>query len=99
MSVDEYTDQQGVKWVSPGRAAEIWNEIAKEQGVEASYTRWSVRARRKELGGIETPLGFLYPEEKVRSTKLRPRSTKRPDVAQKNKSRTKQIENEPIRED
>jgi len=89
MTVDEYTDTQGVKWISPGRAAEIWNERAKELGIEAHYTRQSVRARRGKLGGIETPLGFLYSEEKVRSIKLRPRSKRRPDVTAKNISRTR----------
>ena len=89
MSVEEFIDQNGVKWVSPGKAAEIWNERAKEQGVESGYTRWSIRARREELGGMQTPLGFLYPEEKVRSIKIRPHSKKRPDVVQKNKGRRK----------
>jgi len=75
------------KQISASRVADIWNERArKERGIEARYTRFSVRNRRDELDGEETPLGWLYSERKAWSIPLRPRSTGREDRAEANKT-------------
>ncbi|HEX3642697.1 MAG TPA: hypothetical protein VHV10_15535 [Ktedonobacteraceae bacterium] len=75
------------KKISASQVAIIWNKRAKEErGITARYTRYSVRSRRDELDGEETPLGWLYSERKARSITLRPRSTGRKDRAEANKT-------------
>lgn len=72
--------------INAARVAEIWNERARqEKNVESHYTRFSVRARREELNGVQTPIGWLYSEHEARTIALRPRSTGRPDRAEANK--------------
>lgn len=89
MDTEEYIDSEGRKWISPGKVANIWNERARAEGHDSHYTRWSVRQRRKDLSYIQTPLGYLYLESDAYTTKLRARSTRRPDVAKSNKERGK----------
>jgi len=73
--------------ISASQVAVIWNKRAKaEKGVDARYTRFSVRGRRKELDGEETSLGWLYSEKKAWSIPLRPRSSGREDRAEANKT-------------
>jgi hypothetical protein len=72
--------------INAARVAEIWNERARERGIEARYTRFSVRSRRDALDGEETPIGWLYSEQKAWSIPLRPRSKGRPDRAEANKT-------------
>lgn len=68
------------KKINAARVAEIWNERARtEKNVESHYTRFSVRGRREELDGEETPIGWLYSEHKARTIALRPRINQRPD--------------------
>jgi hypothetical protein len=86
---EEYVDPEGRKWISASQVAEIWNERAKAKGQGSNYTRWSVRQRRKDLQSMQTPLGYLYLESDALAVELRPRSSKRPDVAQANKDRAK----------
>lgn len=73
MRLTEYTDEHGVKWITPARAAEIWNERAiKEYGKdEAHYTRWSV-SQRKGLKTLILPGGRLYREDDIQKIPLRP---------------------------
>lgn len=74
------------KKISAAMVADIWNERAKqEKNVESHYTRFSVRSRREELKGEETPIGWLYSEREARRIPLRPRSTGRPDLIEQNK--------------
>lgn len=81
---------QDDKLISAAQVAKIWNERARtERDVKSNYTRWSVRGRREELGGIETELGWLYSEKKARSIPLRPRDTKRPDMVERNQNWSK----------
>lgn len=73
--------------INATKVAEIWNKRAKdERGIEARYTRFSVRSRRKDLDGEETALGWLYSEEKAWTIPLQPRSKGRPDRAEANKT-------------
>lgn len=84
----EYIDKQGVKWVTPARVAEIWNERAlKERGVTSRYTRWSVFQRREKLTRMNTPGGDLYLESEVQIISLHPHPA-RPDVTEKNHKRS-----------
>jgi len=79
------------KQINAAKVAQIWNERARqERGVEANYTRWSVRGRREDLDGQETELGWLYSEEKARTVALRPKTNKRPDIAARNREWTKE---------
>lgn len=74
------------KMISAAKVAEIWNERAKSEfGIDANYSRHSVRGRREDLDGVETELGWLYSEEKAREMSLRPRIVKRPDMAERNR--------------
>lgn len=89
MNTEEYIDPEGRKWISAAQVANIWNERARAEGIESNYTRFSVRQRRKDLEWIKTPLGYLYLENSVRIAPLRARSTRRPDVTQRNKENAK----------
>lgn len=72
--------------INAAKVAQIWNERARsEYGIEANYTRWSVRGRRSDLEGQETELGWLYSEEKARTIHLVPHAAKRPDMAERNR--------------
>lgn len=86
MSADEYIDADGNKWISPAQVAEIWNERSKLEQRKSNYTRWSVRQRREAMKTLQTPLGYLYLEKDARAIPLRPRSSKRPDVTERNKA-------------
>jgi hypothetical protein len=88
----EFIDEYGVKWVTPARVAEIWNERAeKEHGVTGRYTRFSVFQRREQFTRKSTPGGDLYLESEAWSKKLRPHPKPRPDVT----GRSHQKANEP----
>ena len=94
MNTEEYTDPEGRKWISAAQVASIWNGRARAEGIESNYTRFSVRQRRKDLKWIKTPLGYLYLENSDKDDSactipLRARSTRRPDVVQRNKESTK----------
>jgi len=95
MSIGEYIDSEGKKWISAAQVAAIWNERARAEGHDSRYTRFSVRQRRKDLESIQTPLGYLYLESDARKTKLRARSTRRPDVTEGNIARKKTKEAKP----
>ncbi len=94
MGAEEYIDSEGRRWISPARVAELWNERAHADGHESNYTRFSVRQRRSGLTAMQTPLGYLYLEESARTISLRARSTKRPDVTQRNKEKGKKQQEE-----
>lgn len=81
-----YIDPNGEVWITPAQVAKIWNERVGQQGGEANYTRWSVHKRREKLKKIDTPLGTLFSEKEAKEIRLRPHP-KRPDVAERNKSR------------
>jgi hypothetical protein len=75
------------KKINAARVAEIWNERArKEKRVESHYTRFSVRSRRDDLNGEETALGWLYSEQAARTISLSPRSSRRTDRTEQNKT-------------
>lgn len=83
-------EQKEDKQINAAKVAQIWNERARRDGIESNYTRWSVRGRREELDGVETELGWLYSEKKARIIPLRPRSNKRPDMAERNRQWNKE---------
>ncbi len=92
----DFIDEHGVKWIAPAEVASIWNERARASGIEARYTRWSVYQRRDDIPFLDTPLGRLYREDKVKTAPLRPRSNKRLDTTERNRRRkTEQDENSP----
>ncbi len=83
MRNQEYIDDEGRKWITPTRVAQIWNERAKqEKGIDTRYTRWSVFKRREKLSRMQTPLGDLFLESEARSIRLSPHPA-RPDVAER----------------
>jgi hypothetical protein len=97
MSIEEYIDPEGKKWISAAQVAAIWNERARAEGHDSRYTRFSVRQRRKDLKTMRTPLGYLFLEESdlkdsARTIPLRARSVRRPDVTQRNKEKAKRSE-------
>ncbi len=73
--------------ISASDVAEIWNRRAQNAGYEGSYTRWSVYQRREVLGGIKTELGYLYERKKAEEINLRFGSPRRPEVADRNRTR------------
>ena len=79
MRLTEFIDEHGVKWITPHRVAEIWNErVVNEYNKDRTYqnyTRFSVVHRadlRKEGDSIILPGGRLYREERIRNIPLRP---------------------------
>ena len=83
----DYIDAEGKTWITSAKAAEIWNQRARdEHKVEGHYTRWSVYQRREKLKKMDTPLGDLYLEEEIRSVGLRPHP-RRPDVTTRHRER------------
>lgn len=86
MRVHEYIDEQGVKWITPHRTAEIWNERVIHQYEKSSeyqnYTRYSVIHRKElhnEKDSLILPGGRLYREERIRTIPLRPHPQWQPD--------------------
>lgn len=73
--------------INAARVADLWNERSRlEKNVESHYTRFSVRSRREELEGEHTVIGWLYSKQKALKVPLRPRSSRRPDRAEANKT-------------
>jgi hypothetical protein len=91
---DEKEDRQ----INAAKVAQIWNERARKSGVESNYTRWSVRGRREELSGERTDLGWLYSEKRAWTIPLRPRTTKRPDMSERNRQWNRERKEEQQRE-
>jgi hypothetical protein len=80
--------QQAVEeLINAAEVAKIWNRRAVAAGYAGNYSRWSVYQRRKKLGGVETPLGFLYSRKKAEEINLRFGSPARPEVAERNRKR------------
>lgn len=93
------SEQAKDKRINAAKVAQIWNERARsEYGIEANYTRWSVRSRRDDLEGQETELGWLYSEDKARSIPLIPRVVKRPDMAERNREWNKERKEKRVKE-